>query len=281
MSFTDANSPPADASSGGIGDVTSNERGSGARFNGGKPNLSLIPLRMIADSMRDPLAAPNEVLPTSLAVLYAVGEFQETGDRRALQEAIRRCAWNWEDAARVFEYGQRKYAPWNWAKGMAWSVPIACIARHAVMSLRGQQVDPESGYVHEGHILCNLVMLALYVDTYPEGNDLPAPELFRPREGACDGTMHPGEVPVCKGKVPRRSVVIYGPQMCGKTRHARKLADFFGLSKIVDDWAGEPYDRNDTLVLTSHQAAFDHLSFRAGKFHFDTAMLMMDGAGKS
>ena len=36
------------------------------------------------------------------------------------------------DAARVFEYGTRKYAPWNWAKGMTWSSVIGCLKKAKV-----------------------------------------------------------------------------------------------------------------------------------------------------
>jgi hypothetical protein len=38
----------------GIGDVTSSAKGSGARYNNGKPDLSLIPLRMLASALSDP-----------------------------------------------------------------------------------------------------------------------------------------------------------------------------------------------------------------------------------
>lgn len=171
--------PSPAASSGGIGDITSTERGSGARFNDGKPAMDLIPLRLVADSFADPFRGRNEAMPNLLYALYRVGEFQETGDRRALAEAMQALRGYWPDCARVFDYGRRKYAAWNWAKGMAWSVPLACIGRHALAALNGEGRDPESGEHHEGHILCNLVMLAVYVDTYPEGNDLPPPELFK------------------------------------------------------------------------------------------------------
>lgn len=164
----------------GIGNIDSTERGSGARFNAGKPAIELIPLRLIADSYVDPLRDRNRLLPDVLRALYAVGEFQESGDKRALGDALRVLAPHWLDCARVFDYGRRKYAAWNWAKGMPWSAPIGCIGRHAyAMLARDEQRDPESGELHMGHILCNVVMLAVYVDAYPEGNDLPPPEFFK------------------------------------------------------------------------------------------------------
>jgi hypothetical protein len=109
----------------GIGDVNSAEKGSGARFNGGKPDYSLIPLTTM------------------------------------------------EDEARVWMYGKNKYAAWNWAKGMAWSVPLACLLRHMAAWQRGEEVDPESGLPHLAHAMCNLRMLTLYSKTFPEGDDRP------------------------------------------------------------------------------------------------------------
>jgi hypothetical protein len=108
-----------------IGDVNSEERGSGARYNDNKPDLSLIPFCTL------------------------------------------------EDEARVWMYGKGKYAAWNWAKGMDWSIPFACLQRHLAAWQRGEEVDPESGLPHLAHAMCNLRMLTLYAKTYPAGDDRP------------------------------------------------------------------------------------------------------------
>lgn len=109
-----------------IGDVNSNKPGSGARYNDGKPDLSLIPICTL------------------------------------------------EDEARVWEYGKRKYAAWNWAKGMDWSIPFACAMRHLAAWQRGEDRDIESGLPHLAHAMCNLRMLTLYSRTFPQGDDRPA-----------------------------------------------------------------------------------------------------------
>lgn len=62
---------------------------------------------------------------------------------------------------------------WNWAKGMAWSVPIACAARHLMAMLAGEVLDAESKLPHRGHVFCNLVMLFTYASTFVEGDDRP------------------------------------------------------------------------------------------------------------
>ena len=108
-----------------IGDVTSEDRGSGARFNDGKVPLNLIPLSAMVE------------------------------------------------CARVFDYGRRKYAAWNWAKGMDWSVPYGCLLRHMAAWFDGEDNDPESGLPHLGHAMCNLVMLSTFARTFREGDDRP------------------------------------------------------------------------------------------------------------
>ena len=108
-----------------IGDINSQELGSGARYNDGKADFSLIPLCTL------------------------------------------------EEEARVWQYGKEKYAAWNWAKGMDWSIPFACLMRHMAAWQRGEECDPESGLPHLAHAACNLRMLTLYSRTYQQGDDRP------------------------------------------------------------------------------------------------------------
>lgn len=115
-----------------IGNVKSDARGTGARFNDGKVPLELIPLIGL------------------------------------------------ESAAAVFGYGAKKYAAWNWAKGMPWSTVTGCMLRHLSAIQRGEDIDPESGLPHIGHLMCNALMLATFRETYPEGNDLGSAHLARP-----------------------------------------------------------------------------------------------------
>lgn len=115
-----------------VGDIESQAKGTGTRFNAGKPDLALIPLIGL------------------------------------------------ESAAMVFAYGAQKYAPWNWAKGMNWSVVVSCMMRHLSAIQRGEDLDSESGLPHVGHLMCNALMLATFRETYPEGNDFGSHHLARP-----------------------------------------------------------------------------------------------------
>lgn len=167
-----------------VGDVNSNVRGSGARYNAQKPDLSLIPAQIIDNFNRWADARPTYAPPLSAiqansagSPLQFLGHFQMNGSTKSLHEALycldtTRSGSVWADAARVFEYGRKKYAAWNWAKGQPWSCPIASAMRHIVFGLlQGEELDPESGLPHRGHVACNIIMLLWFVDHYPEGDD--------------------------------------------------------------------------------------------------------------
>lgn len=147
-----------------VGDVNSAAKGSGARFNDGKTPYELVPYSVLSVISNDPLVA---------RVFNKLHDFQFSHDIQAVISAIKMLEGYVPDSARVFDYGRKKYAEWNWLKGMNWSVPLACAARHLVAIDSGENLDPESGLPHWGHVVCNLIMLHTYCYTYPEGNDLP------------------------------------------------------------------------------------------------------------
>lgn len=154
-----------------IGDITSAARGSGARFNTGKAPMELIPLRVIAAYHRTAFVSEERL--GMIAALDSLGRFQEGGGVQCLVDALQALGNGWAECADVFGYGRVKYAAWNWSKGMAWSVPLACAARHLQSMLAGESLDPESRHPHRGHVFCNVVMLYTFVRTFPEGDDRP------------------------------------------------------------------------------------------------------------
>jgi hypothetical protein len=156
----------------GLGDVTSNERGTGVRYNDGKMRVDLMPYWIISayedeqfEGMLDP------ALDEALVILRHLGGWQSRTCGAA--EVLSAMDDPWSAGAAVFEWGAQKYTDWNWAKGMPWSVPAACAVRHLLAILRGELNDPESGLPHIGHVASNLVMLAHYEVYYREGDDRP------------------------------------------------------------------------------------------------------------
>jgi len=50
-----------------------------------------------------------------------------------------------------------------------------------------------------------------------------------------------------------KSVLVYGPQGCGKTRNSKAIAKALGLTTIIDSFemGNQPWPRNGALLLTS------------------------------
>ena len=152
-----------------VGDINSNAKGSGARANGDKVPMDLIPVSVWRNKWR--IAMTQSVDSSQLLdIMYALEKWQE-GEYKPLDKVLSfNCL---EGACRVFAYGAGKYAAWNWAKGMAWSVPLGCALRHMQAVLDGEFIDDESGLPHIDHVFSNLVMLDYFETHYPEGDDRP------------------------------------------------------------------------------------------------------------
>jgi Domain of unknown function (DUF5664) len=169
-----ANAQPPQPKSADVGDVTSSARGSGARYNAGKMRVDLLPLRVLHHYHASMLTPPTPGRNQALNCLLMLAEWQERGDVEDLYLALAAMPGGWEDCCAVFDYGQKKYAAFNWCKGMQWSIPLACAVRHLLKIIENQQAkDDESGLPHVGHIYCNLCMLITYHITYTEGDDRP------------------------------------------------------------------------------------------------------------
>lgn len=175
-----------------VGDLLSKEPGSAARFNAGKVPYQFLDIRVLAKSvrLRSRAKGPAADVPHLADILDKLADWQHGGAPVDLHAAVSLLAddlkvatddssvdaWMgipWDDCARVFEYGSKKYNSWNWIKGQAWSVPLASAVRHLLWLASGIPTDEESGLSHFGHFLANIMMLDYFYGEYPDGDDRP------------------------------------------------------------------------------------------------------------
>ena len=64
--------------------------------------------------------------------------------------------------ARVLGMGAKKYGDRNWERGINYSRVYAALFRHLTSWWSGEDLDPESGFNHLDHILCNAAFLRAY-----------------------------------------------------------------------------------------------------------------------
>ena len=64
--------------------------------------------------------------------------------------------------AQAFMHGEAKYGRYNYRNGMDWHRILASALRHLVAWNEGQDLDPESGYNHLGHVGACIAMLLVY-----------------------------------------------------------------------------------------------------------------------
>ena len=76
-----------------------------------------------------------------------------------------------EEEAKVWSFGAAKYGDWNWQRGMPWMTVIGCTLRHTFAIMKGEDIDPESGFLHAAHVKCNASMLIWYYYHYKIGDN--------------------------------------------------------------------------------------------------------------
>lgn len=76
-----------------------------------------------------------------------------------------------EQAAKVLQFGGKKYSRDNWKKGFEHSEIVDSLLRHISEYQKGNEVDSESKLLHTAHILCNAMFLCYMNVHKPELND--------------------------------------------------------------------------------------------------------------
>lgn len=80
------------------------------------------------------------------------------------------CPYAVEELSKVLTFGSKKYAAWNWSKGIATSRLIAAALRHLFAYARGEDTDPETGLHHVAHAMC-CCMFIIGMPHYVSGQD--------------------------------------------------------------------------------------------------------------
>jgi hypothetical protein len=73
-----------------------------------------------------------------------------------------------EPMVRVLEFGAKKYAAHNWKNGLKTTEIVESLQRHINAFMRGENIDPESGLPHIGHMQCNLMFLSYMMQFRPD-----------------------------------------------------------------------------------------------------------------
>jgi hypothetical protein len=77
------------------------------------------------------------------------------------------------------------------------------------------------------------------------------------------------------GSMMCKTVVVHGPQGCGKTSNAESLAEYFGCSVVFDEWNGMDILPAGCLALTNTSPPWSSLC-DAIVFSFDEAMRLLN-----
>ena len=72
---------------------------------------------------------------------------------------------SFEPMVRVLEFGCVKYDDHNWKKGLPTTEICESLIRHLTAYLDGEDIDPDSGLSHIGHMQCNVMFLS-YMDKF-------------------------------------------------------------------------------------------------------------------
>ena len=73
-----------------------------------------------------------------------------------------------EGVANVLGFGASKYEYMNWKKGISSERLYGALLRHITASMKGEDIDPESGLDHLHHAACNLMYLSWMLKNRPD-----------------------------------------------------------------------------------------------------------------
>ena len=78
------------------------------------------------------------------------------------------------DVNEVLRYGANKYEFENWKRnGFVYSRAYNALLRHIIAFWNGEDVDPESGFSHVDHAICNLLFLKYHIKAKTDTDNRP------------------------------------------------------------------------------------------------------------
>lgn len=77
------------------------------------------------------------------------------------------------ELAKVAGYGGKKYAQYNYIKGMPYSWSYNALQRHLMAYWSGEDIDPESGLPHLAHAAWHCLALLSYLERGTGTDDRP------------------------------------------------------------------------------------------------------------
>jgi hypothetical protein len=80
------------------------------------------------------------------------------------------------EISKVLTLGSRKYAPWNWTKGLTYGRIIGAALRHVFAWMGGEDKDLETNLSHLAHAACCLMFLIHLENTRKDLDDRFKPE---------------------------------------------------------------------------------------------------------
>jgi hypothetical protein len=119
----------------------------------------------------DETASPRFVLGAELLAHAAVQATSTGGKKDAGLRLDLIPPYPLFELAHVYTVGSRKYADFNWAKGVAYSKFFGALQRHAWRWMAGEDRDPEGGQHHLASVAWMAFSLMEFQQTHPEHDD--------------------------------------------------------------------------------------------------------------
>jgi hypothetical protein len=114
--------------------------------------------RVLSSDKPRTLVAESDVTPIEFNKENKAGASRDNGGKPQYSLVSLDCL---EPMVRVLEFGAKKYSRMNYRKGFVESVIFDSLLRHISKYLSGEEIDPESGLSHIGHIQANAMFLGL------------------------------------------------------------------------------------------------------------------------